>query len=401
MGNAFGLVFLTLPIGIADPARRLRAIQKEIDELKGSPEARRCAKPRLPQRLAATATPHPGGPLRGRPDLPTRRGGERRNVVSIMHESPVAVSETEALDAYSSTVTAVAQRVLPAVASLRVRRSSRSFDGGAGSGVVITPDGFLVTSAHVVAQAGAATASFIDGSEYELDVVGADPLSDLAIARARAAKLEPIQIGNADNLRVGQLVVAIGNPLGFSGSVTSGVVSGLGRSLATADGNGHRRFIEDVIQTDAALNPGNSGGALADWQARLVGVNTAVAGMGLGLAVPINKTTQAILAALMRSGRVRRAFLGIAGGTRPLPPAIAQRLGRKAGVEVQEVVAGSPAAASLRGGDIIVSVGDVPVGKAGDLQRLMVEAQIGSKLGLSILRGGRLMTLEVVPVELA
>jgi S1-C subfamily serine protease len=319
-----------------------------------------------------------------------------------MNEAPTAVSETEALDAYSSTVIAVAQRVLPSVASLRVRRSSRSFDGGAGSGVVITPDGFLVTSAHVVAQAGAATASFIDGSEYELDVVGADPLSDLAIARARAATLEPIQIGNADNLRVGQLVVALGNPMGFSGSVTSGVVSGLGRSLATADGNGHRRFIEDVIQTDAALNPGNSGGALADWQARLVGVNTAVAGMGLGLAVPINKTTQAILAALMRSGRVRRAFLGIAGGTRPLPPAMAQRLGRKAGVEVQEVVAGSPAAAaSLRGGDIIVSVGDVAVGKAGDLQRLMVEAQIGSKLALSILRGGKLMTLEVVPVELA
>jgi len=319
-----------------------------------------------------------------------------------MNETTAVTTETETLDAYSSTVTAVAQRVLPAVASLRVRRSSRSFDGGAGSGVVITPDGFLVTSAHVVAQAGAATASFIDGSEYELDVVGADPLSDLAVARARAATLEPIQIGNADTLKVGQLVVAIGNPMGFSGSVTSGVVSGLGRSLATADGNGHRRFIEDVIQTDAALNPGNSGGALADWQARLVGVNTAVAGMGLGLAVPINKTTQAILAALMRSGRVRRAFLGIAGGTRPLPPAMAQRLGRKAGVEVQEVVAGSPAAAaSLRGGDIIVSVGDVAVGKAGDLQRLMVEAQIGSKLGLSILRGGKLMTLEVVPVELA
>src|SRR6266446_3733521 len=317
-------------------------------------------------------------------------------------EATTVATEQEALDAYSTIVTSVAQKVLPSVASLRVRRSSRSFEGGAGSGVVITPDGFLVTSAHVVAQAGAATASFIDGSEYELDLLGADPLSDLAIARARAAVLEPIQVGNADSLKVGQLVVAIGNPMGFSGSVTSGVVSGLGRSLATADGNGHRRFIEDVIQTDAALNPGNSGGALADWRARLVGVNTAVAGMGLGLAVPINKTTQAILAALMKSGRVRRAFLGIAGGTRALAPAIAQRLGRKAGVEVQEVVAGSPAAAaSLRGGDVIVSVGDVAVGKAGDLQRLMVEAQIGSKLGLSILRGGKLMTLEVVPVELA
>src|SRR3984893_18676451 len=177
-----------------------------------------------------------------------------------MVDQAAVATEREALDAYSTTVTTVAERVLPSVASLRVRRGSRSFEGGAGSGVVITPDGFIVTSAHVVAQAGAASASFIDGSEYELDVVGSDPLSALAITRARAASLEPIQIGNADQLRVGQLVVAIGNPMGFSGSVTSGVVSGLGRSLATADGNGHRRFIEDVIQTDAALHPGNSGG---------------------------------------------------------------------------------------------------------------------------------------------
>jgi S1-C subfamily serine protease len=313
----------------------------------------------------------------------------------------VAPSEREALDAYSQIVSTVAERVLPSVASLRVRRSGSSRDGGAGSGVVITPDGYLVTSAHVVAQAHTASASFIDGSEYELDLVGADPLSDLAVARARAATLEPIPVGDADTLRVGQLVVAVGNPMGFSGSVTSGVVSGLGRSLATADGNGHRRFVEDVIQTDAALNPGNSGGALADWQARLIGVNTAVAGMGLGLAVPINATTQAILAALMRNGRVRRAFLGIAGGTRAMPPPIAERLGRKAGVEVQEVVGGSPAAAAgLQGGDIIVSVGEAAVAKAGDLQRLMVEARIGSKLPLTVLSGDMLVTLDVVPTEL-
>ncbi len=308
-------------------------------------------------------------------------------------------TERDALDAYSTTVTSVAERVLPAVASLRVGHPGR---GGAGSAVVITPDGFLVTSAHVVAQGGSASASFIDGTEYDVDVVGADPLSDLAIARARGATLEPVRIGNADQLRVGQLVVAVGNPLGFSGSVTSGVVSGLGRSLATADGNGRRRFIEDVIQTDAALNPGNSGGALADWQARLIGVNTAVAGMGLGLAVPMNATTEAILSALMRNGRVRRAYLGIAGGTRALPPAAAQKLGRKAGVEVQEVVTGSPAAgAALQSGDIIVSVADTAVAKAGDLQRLMVEARIGSKLDLSILRGDHLINLQVVPVELA
>jgi S1-C subfamily serine protease len=313
----------------------------------------------------------------------------------------IAPTEREALDAYSEIVSTVAERVLPSVASLRVRRSGSSRDSGAGSGVVITPDGYLVTSAHVVAQAHAASASFIDGTEYELDIVGADPLSDLAVARARAATLEPIPIGDADVLRVGQLVVAVGNPMGFSGSVTSGVVSGLGRSLATADGNGHRRFVEDVIQTDAALNPGNSGGALADWKARLIGVNTAVAGMGLGLAVPINATTQAILAALMRNGRVRRAFLGIAGGTRAMPPPIAERLGRKAGVEVQEVVGGSPAAAAgLQGGDIIVSVGEAAVAKAGDLQRLMVEARIGSKLPLTVLRGDKLLTLDVVPAEL-
>ena len=282
---------------------------------------------------------------------------------------------------------------------MRVGRPGR---GGAGSAVVITQDGFLVTSAHVVAQGGSASASFIDGTEYEVDLVGADPLSDLAIARARGATLEPVRIGNADHLRVGQLVIAVGNPLGFSGSVTSGVVSGLGRSLATADQNGRRRFIEDVIQTDAALNPGNSGGALADWQARLIGVNTAVAGMGLGLAVPMNATTEAILSALMRNGRVRRAYLGIAGGTRALPPHAAQMLGRKAGVEVQEVVTGSPAAgAALQTGDIIVSIAGASVAKAGDLQRLMVEARIGSKLPLSILRGDKLIVLEVVPVELA
>jgi len=313
----------------------------------------------------------------------------------------VAPTEREALDAYSQIVSTVAERVLPSVASLRVRRAGSPRDGGTGSGVVITPDGYLVTSAHVVAQAGTASASFIDGTEYELDVVGADPLSDLAVARARSAVLEPIHIGDADTLRVGQLVVAIGNPMGFSGSVTSGVVSGLGRSLATADGNGHRRFVEDVIQTDAALNPGNSGGALADWKARLIGVNTAVAGMGLGLAVPINSTTQAILAALMRSGRVRRAYLGIAGGTRALAPTAAERLGRKAGVEVQEVVSGSPAAAAgLQGGDVIVSVGEAAVAKAGDLQRLMVEARIGSKLPLTILRGDRTVIVDVVPAEL-
>src|SRR2546428_7011316 len=243
----------------------------------------------------------------------------------MTQDAPAAATERDVLDSYSATVTTVAQRVLPSVASLGVRRASRSFEGGAGSGVVIAPDGFLVTSAHVVAQAGAASASFIDGSEYELDVVGADPLSDLAVARARAATLEPIQIGNADNLRVGQLVVAIGNPMGFSGSVTSGVVSGLGRSLATADGNGHRRFIEDVIQTDAALNPGNSGGALADWRAAPGGGHTAGPGGGVGLAGAVNKKTHALPAAPVKSRRGPPALPPPPRGAPPLPPPPAPR----------------------------------------------------------------------------
>src|SRR5258708_7462195 len=223
-------------------------------------------------------------------------------------------TEREALDAYSTTVTSVAERVLPSVASLRVGRAGR---GGAGSAVVITPDGFLVTSAHVVAQGGSASASFLDGTEYDVDVVGADPLSDLAIARARGATIEPVRIGNADQLRVGQLVVAVGNPLGFSGSVTSGVVSGLGRSLATADGNGHRRFIEDVIQTHAALNPRNSGGALADWEARRGGRNPRGGGGGLGRGGP--------------EDRPPGALLGGVGAQRPRPPCLSGLGGGRGG----------------------------------------------------------------------
>ena len=207
-------------------------------------------------------------------------------------------------------------------------------------------------------------------------------------------------MGDAEGLRVGQLVVAVGNPLGYSGSVTAGVVSGLGRSLPTRWDSG-RRIVENVIQTDAALNPGNSGGALADGRARLVGINTAVAGVGLGLAVPINATTRRILNALHRDGRVRRGYLGIAGGTQPLPLAAAERLGRQGAIGVMEVVEGSPAArAGLRPGDLIVEVGGVPVVKAGDLQGQMIGAALGRPLEVEVLREGRLIRMTPVPVEL-
>ena len=308
--------------------------------------------------------------------------------------------EAEALDAYSATVSGVAQKLLPSVASVRVGRADGRRPEGSGSAVAVTQDGLLVTSAHVIDRATRGIVAFADGREHELEVVGTDALSDLALIRARGARLAPVAVGDADGLRVGQLVVAVGNPLGYSGSVTAGVVSGLGRSLPTRWDSG-RRIVENVIQTDAALNPGNSGGALADGLARLVGINTAVAGVGLGLAVPINATTRRILNALHRDGRVRRGYLGIAGGTQPLPVAAAERLGRQGAIGVMEVVEGSPAArAGLRPGDLIVEVGGVPVVKAGDLQGQMIGAALGRPLEVEVLREGRLIRMTAVPVEL-
>jgi S1-C subfamily serine protease len=309
--------------------------------------------------------------------------------------------DTDELDAYSRTVSDVAERLIPSVASLRVGRSEGRRSQGSGSGVAITADGFLVTSAHVVAGTTRGSASFSDGTEYEYELVGADPLSDLAVIRAKSGgQLAPVVIGDADLLRVGQLVVAIGNPMGYAGTVTAGVVSALGRSLPTTDGS-TQRIVDNVIQTDAALNPGNSGGALADNRARLVGVNTAVAGFGLGLAVPINATTKLIIGALIGEGRVRRGYLGIAGGTKPLPRAVADRLARKEGIEILEVLAESPAAkAGLKPGDMIIEVDQTAVAKAGDLQRLMVGAALGSPLAIKVLRGKNLVDVKAVLVEL-
>jgi S1-C subfamily serine protease len=311
-----------------------------------------------------------------------------------------APGDAEALDAYSRVVTTVAQRLGPSVANLRVWSRRRSSTGG-GSGVVITPDGFLLTSAHVVAGTGTRVrASFVDGSDLQATVVGADPLSDLAVLRAESARLDPAELGDAATLRVGQLVVAIGNPHGYAGSVTAGVVSALGRSLPARAG-GASRIIDDVIQTDAALNPGNSGGALVEGSGRVVGINTAVAGVGLGLAVPVNATTRRIVSALMRDGRVRRAWIGIAGGAPPLPPRVAATLGRDRAIEVVEVVDGSPAAtAGLRPEDLVVGVDGVPVRGVDDLQRLMTEDRIGVTCSLEIVREGRARTVDLTPREL-
>jgi serine protease Do len=307
-------------------------------------------------------------------------------------------SDAEALDAYSRVVTHVAEELAPSVANLRVSRR------GGGSGVVITPDGFMLTSAHVVeGRRGGRPrirAAFTDGREVDARVVGTDPLSDLALLRAEGEAHRPAELGDAAQLRVGQLVVAIGNPHGFAGSVTAGVVSALGRSLPTRSGQ-TTRIVDDVIQTDAALNPGNSGGALVDGTGRVVGINTAVAGVGLGLAVPINATTRAVISALMRDGRVRRAWIGIAGGTRPLPPRVAAAIGRDRGVEVVEVSPASPAAAAgLRPEDLVVAIDGVPVRGVDDMHRVLTADHIGRRSELTVMRGSGERRLAITPREL-
>jgi S1-C subfamily serine protease len=303
-----------------------------------------------------------------------------------------------ALDSYSRIVTAVAADLTPHVAALQV--TGRDGRGGAGSAVVVSGNGLLLTNAHVVSRAARGVAVFSDGSEADVDVVGADPLSDLAVLRARGETPSPAELGDAGTLRVGQLVVAVGNPLGLTGSVTAGVVSGLGRSLPTRDGR-TARVVEDVIQTDAALNPGNSGGALADASSRVVGINTAVAGWGLGLAVPINDTSRRIIETLVADGRVRRAYLGLVSTPAPLPAALAERTGRRRGLRIVDVVPGAPAdRAGLKAGDLVLEAGRRPVADAQSLQRLLFAEAIGRPLPMTVHRRGAMVDVITVPSEL-
>jgi S1-C subfamily serine protease len=305
------------------------------------------------------------------------------------------MDDDELLDAYSAAVVRVAENVSPSVASLRVRGRRGQ---GVGSASVLTDDGFLLTSAHVVDGANHVQAAFADGTELAADVIGRDPLSDLAVLRARGDVPRAVTLGDAAALRVGQLVVALGNPLGLAGSVTAGIVSALGRSMPTKSG----RVVDEVIQTDAALNPGNSGGVLADSAGRMVGVNTAVAGIGVGLAVPINATTRQLITTLMTQGRIRRAWLGIAGSQSPLPPALAAKVGRRSGLRVAQVVEGSPAdRAGLRRGDVVLSVDGEAIVTSTAVQKLMVEDAIGRQLEITVWRNGALVDVIAVPRELA
>ena len=308
--------------------------------------------------------------------------------------------EDDVLDAYSRVVSGVAERLIPRVASLRMRgRRGES----SGSGVVLTGDGHLLTNAHVVGEDSShtdGTAEFADGTVAKLTLIGADPLSDLAVVRADRAIPDPPDYGDADRLRVGNLVVAVGNPLGLAGSVTAGVVSALGRSLPTRSGTASR-IVEDVIQTDAALNPGNSGGALADGRGRVVGINTAVAGIGLGLAVPVNPTTRRIIYALLHDGRVRRAYLGLVTTPAPLQPRLAERFGQRTALRVVEVVSGSPAEqAGLHRGDLVLAVEGQPLRDAQSLQRQLFAEAIGRRTEITAVRNGALVDVVTVPAEL-
>ncbi|HKU36193.1 MAG TPA: trypsin-like peptidase domain-containing protein [Paenarthrobacter sp.] len=306
------------------------------------------------------------------------------------------------LDAYSETVIRVADSVTPHVAAIEMTSARRNgrLRVGSGSAVVFTDDGYMLTNAHVVAGIQSGRAVFANGKHSDVELVGADPLSDLAVVRGLKTTPPPAVLGNADSLRVGQLVIAVGNPLGLAGSVTAGVVSGLGRSIPVRAGE-HRRVIEDVIQTDAALNPGNSGGALADTKGRIVGINTAVAGLGLGLAVPINATTQRIIASLLKDGRVRRAYLGLVSTPIPLDASAVVRTGQKEGLRVVEVMAGSPAEQSgLEPGDLVLQAQGRAVSSAESLQKLLFADAIGQPFPLTVLRDGRIVQLLAVPSEM-
>lgn len=316
-------------------------------------------------------------------------------------------AERAPLDAYSRVVVEVAERVRCSVGSIRVS-AARPRGGratvGTGSAVAWSADGLLVTSAHVVARGDSGRATFDQGVDGRFDVVGRDPLSDLAVLRVAATDLPAATLGDAAALRVGQLVVAVGNPLGMAGSVSAGVVSGLGRSLPASDGR-TARLIGGVVQTDAALHPGNSGGALADSAGNVIGINTAVVGpqvgQGLGLAVPIDATTRAVIAELAARGHVRRAYLGITGGRRPLPPRAAELTGQHAGIEVSTVLPGSPAAGRLRPEDIVTAIEGTAVADLADLQRLLDASRIDRDVTLTVVRHGVPTQVTLRPAELS
>lgn len=329
----------------------------------------------------------------------------------VDHDQPAPLPESaerEALDAYSQAVIHAVETVGPAVVSVgmarrapeRLRRRGLPELRGAGSGVIITPDGYILTNSHVVRGADVIEVRLQDGRTLQAQIVGTDPHSDLAVIRVTETGLPYAALGDSSKLRVGQLVVAIGNPLGFQATVTTGVVSAVGRTLRTDTG----RLIENIIQTDAALNPGNSGGPLVDFRGQVAGINTAIimGSQGICFAIPVN-TAKWVASQLIREGRVRRAYLGVSGQTVPLDRslAIVHRQAAETAVRVVEVQPNTAAAqAGLLAGDIIIRVGDATVTSPDDLQRVLGKHPIGEPLTVEILRGVERLTLTAHPTEL-
>lgn len=310
----------------------------------------------------------------------------------------------ELLDAYSQAVTGAVQIAGPSVVQIAVRgRASRRGYGeeisGSGSGVVVAPDGYILTNNHVVAEASEITVAFASGDRRDAVLIGRDPPTDLAVVRIQLATLPAATLGDSDSLRVGQLVIAMGNPLGFQFTVTAGVVSAVGRLLRSQSG----RLIENIIQTDAALNPGNSGGPLVDTRGRVVGINTAIIqwAQGICFAIPIN-TAKWVTGALIRDGRVTRGYLGVSAQTVPIMPALAERLGLPGpqSVLISAIEPGSPAhRGGVQDGDLLISLANKPVAAVDDLHRILTSETIGTTLPLRVLRDGRLVELRVRPEE--
>jgi S1-C subfamily serine protease len=325
----------------------------------------------------------------------------QKEVVMLETSERIApLDDGELLDAYSRAVIGVVERVGPAVVSISVRgRGGGRAREGSGSGVLFAPDGYILTNAHVVGDARRLEVAFTDGSTHEADLVGRDPPTDLAVIRVERGTFPYAEFGSSSQLRVGQLVIAIGNPLGFASTVSAGVVSALGRSMRAQNG----RLMEDIIQSDVALNPGNSGGPLVDSRGRLIGINTAViyGAQGISFSIPID-TARWVVGHLMTSGRVRRGFLGIAGQSRPLHRALARHLTleQPGGVEVLNVDPAGPAGVGgLRAGDVIVALEEAPVASVDDLHRRLSQWEIGRPAALKVIRERQLLPLHVTPAE--
>jgi S1-C subfamily serine protease len=317
-----------------------------------------------------------------------------------------AGDDTGLLDAYSRAVTDVVARVSPAVAHIRVKKKSsgpgrpRTDLEGSGSGFIITPDGYIVTNSHVVEDTGSTEVSLADGTACHAEVIGQDPATDIALLRISGSGLAMVSLGDSDKLKVGQLAIAVGNPLGFQSTVTAGVISALGRSLRSRTG----RLIENVIQTDAALNPGNSGGPLLDSKGNVIGINTAIIqnAQGICFAIPVN-TMRWVVTSLIREGKVTRGYLGISGQTVPLPVRVVRyfQLSSDSGVQVIDVTPSSPARqAGLKGGDILIALGGEPVTSVDDIHRRLTREAIGKTLEIVLLRGWTArLEKSIVPIE--